>query len=86
MPSQSNQWDVRNKKFSELIMKIAGEVFVACAVPIIVEQPETSHRIVGDKRCFITEEMFIVHEVHLVAIEEHSSAQIKYLHGRGHQP
>ena len=72
--SQTNQWNVRNKEFSELMMKIAGEVFVACALLIIIEQPETSHGIIGDERSFITEEMFVVHEVGLVGIEEHSSA------------
>ena len=38
----TNEWNVRDKEFSELIMKIAGEIFVACAVSCVVDCDPTS--------------------------------------------
>ena len=51
-----------------MIMNISGKILIAGAVSIIVHQPETAHRVGGDQRCAVAEEVLVVHEKELVGI------------------
>lgn len=76
-PRQSHQRNVCYQKLPELVVKISGEIFIARTVLVIIKQAEATYGIIRDKRCFVTKEMFVIHEIHLIVIEEYSCAQIK---------
>lgn len=72
--SQAHKRNIGHEKLSELIMNVPREIFISCTEPVIIQQAEAANGVAGDERCFITQEVFVIHEVHRVGIEEHACA------------